>query len=461
MISKTIFRLIDGLTLCANKLCGVDTIHIEGEETDLLTYLFSSNTIWFVFIVSVLLATILLVVFTIFMIIRSIAKEKAEGTPAQIAIKAFKTLLMFFLVPVSVIVFMGLGNTFLQALFTATMQDSATPGSFLFCSLVGMDPATGMKEEFIELFKTGERDYYNIQHVYEFMNLSDFPFIMSYLVGGVVLFGVGSTMLIFVERVFSLVILYIAAPFSLASSMLDDGARFKLWRDQFLVKFITGYGMIVAINIDTLVCGLVMDSSMAFFPGDDMEARFLNLVMKLLVIAGGALTMQKSMALVGNLVSSGAGSNELRDNVSAGALASMAGGAAKFVGGKALFAAATLSGARVLGSVYGDAKSMASREMASSILRLNKSGKGDKGGDKESGSSGAKNNEKAEYGSDNKAKDAINNQEGFKTSWDSPNSNHNDNKKKDGGGMVNKAIEGGGNDKKEQKQQQPKEDKKE
>jgi hypothetical protein len=76
MISKTIFRLIDGLIFCANKLCGISAINFDGEESDFLNYLIFSDSVSFAFKVSVLLATILLVAFTVFMIIRTIAKDK-------------------------------------------------------------------------------------------------------------------------------------------------------------------------------------------------------------------------------------------------------------------------------------------------------------------------------------------------------------------------------------------------
>jgi hypothetical protein len=58
------------------------------------------------------------------MIIRSIAKDKAEGTPAQIAIKSFKTLLMFFLVPAIMIAFMTLGNAFVSYVSATTNLDN-------------------------------------------------------------------------------------------------------------------------------------------------------------------------------------------------------------------------------------------------------------------------------------------------------------------------------------------------
>jgi hypothetical protein len=371
------------------------------------------------------------------MILRSIAKDKAEGTPAQIAIKAFKTILMFFLVPAVMVAFMTIGNAFVTALYGATLQSSASPGAFLF-SAFAQDG--GMNPDYAVLFRTGELDYYNTAVVSNYMSLSDFPFLFSWIAGGVVLFGIGSAMLIFVDRVLSLVILYIAAPISISTSTLDDGARFKLWRDQFLSKFIMGYGMILAINIYAMVCGLVTKPGFAFFSGESLTAQFLDLIMKLLIIAGGALTMQKSMALVGNLVSQGAGSNELRDNAfSMGGLAKMATG----VAGKALGVASLPL--KPFGHIIGDAYGMQTRHLGMRMLRgLHLDGgysrKTDKDGNVDPGSkdSDSKNNEKAKYGSDsNSTKKAINGSD-FKRSFGGG-GNGNNNKSKSNN-TVNNAI---------------------
>ena len=422
-ISITLFRLIDGLISCANKLCGIETVNFNGEETDLLSYLLFSEEIGFAFRVAAVLATILLVIFTIFMIIRSIVKDKAEGTPAQIAVKSFKTLLMFFLVPAVVIAFMAIGNVFVDALYKATMQNASTPGAFLFSALA---EDGGMSSDIAEQFRNKELDYRDIDLVSQKMEIDNFPFIFSWLAGGIVLFGIGSSMLIFVDRVISLVILYIVSPISISTSVLDDGARFKLWRDQFLSKFIMGYGMILAINIYALICGLVMDPKFTFFP----DSSFLNLLMKLLIIGGGAFTMQKSMALVGNLVSQGGGSNELRDNFSAGSLARMAKG---IVG----------TPFTPLRRIVNDALAMKSRDIGANWL--NKVGLGlsggtsDKNGVKDpganngsGGSSESQNNEKPNYNSNSnsdKTKEAI--QGGFDLSWKGNNNSKGDKKESD------------------------------
>lgn len=399
-ISKMLFRLIDGLILCANKICGIEPISFNGEETDFLSYLLFSDQVGFAFKASAILAMILLVIFTVFAILRSIAKDKAEGTPAQLAVKALKTFLMFLFVPACMMAFMALGNAFIQALYKATTQNASTTGAFLFSEFARDG---GMPTEDAIKFLNGTLDYTNTDLVSTYMDISNFPFFFSWLAGGVVLFSIASAMFIFVDRVLSIVILYIVAPFSISTVMIDDGARFKLWRDQLLTKFIMGYGMIIALNIYALVCGLVMDPNFHFF----QDNAFLDFIMKLLMIGGGAFTLQKSMALIGNLVSQGGGSNELRDNAaSAGGLARMAGGAL-----------ATVTGAKLAKSIVGDAISAKSRDLGEKMLdKMGLSTMSTEDRKKRLAHDDTnKNNNKPNYNNDgNGIKDAFNG--GFKTS---------------------------------------------
>jgi len=130
-------------------------------------------------------------------------------------------------------------------------------------------------------------------------------------------------LLMFVDRAIAMVILFVFSPISLSTTVLDDGARFKLWRDQFIVKFLTGYGCIIAINIYALIIGAISNNNLVFF-----DNRVLNNFMKIVIIVGGGVSMTRVMALVGNLISAGAGSNELRDSaIAAGSFGRIMGGA--------------------------------------------------------------------------------------------------------------------------------------
>lgn len=312
-ITKTLFKLIDGLVSCANMLCGIEPITVDGQKTDFMTYILTSDPIMFAFKIAALLGIIVVVVFAVIAIVRTIAKEKSEGTPVQVVGKVVKNLLLFLFIPTIMIVCIWAGNIFMNAVYQATTQGTGGLGNFLFVSFA---QESNMEPAMVQKFLDGTYSYKNTSDVQAAMELSDFEFVFSWIAGGIILVAIGKSMILFVDRVISITILYIVSPFSVASATLDEGARFKLWREQLLIKFITGYGMIIAINIFALICNLVMNPGLVFFE----KGSFLDFLMKLLIIGGGALTMSKSMALIGNLVSSGAGSNELRDNAIAGGL---------------------------------------------------------------------------------------------------------------------------------------------
>ena len=102
-VSKTLFKIIDGLIQCANYLCGVEPVRVAGEKVDFLEYILTSNQIGFAFRVAALIGMIIVVVFSIIAILRTLSKEKAEGTPAQIAGKAAKSVLSFLFIPLIMI----------------------------------------------------------------------------------------------------------------------------------------------------------------------------------------------------------------------------------------------------------------------------------------------------------------------------------------------------------------------
>lgn len=447
-ISKTLFRLIDGLMSCANILCGIEPVSVGGESTDFLYYLFSSDQIWFAFRVAALLGTIILVIFTVFAILRAIIKDKPEGTPGQICLKAFKSFLMFLFVPTVMIAVMWMGNEFMKAMYAATTQGSTSLGNFLFISFAQGDPVHGLHETSVNYFLENPSAYTDTDIVWQHMDLSYFEFMFSWLAGAVILVSLASSMLLFVDRVISIVILYIVSPFSISTSVLDDGSHFKLWRDQVMVKFIMGYGAVLALNIYALICGLVSNSQLVFF-----ENSFLNFLMKLLLIGGGALTLKKSMALIGNLVQAGAGSNELRDNELA------VGGMRRALGaiGGGLATATGLSAAKgIIGSAI-DAKK---RDLGEKLLKKmgygisdnrSRDSQTDKDSDQEGGSD-SQNREKPDFNgaNGNQVKDAI---QGSNPMGQNGNSQNNQNQfsgGQNGNGMVNNAIMNGGSRPKEE-----------
>ena len=307
-ISKSIYQLIDGLLSCANMLCGIQPIQYQGAEMDFLTFLLRNKNITYGFVGAIVVGVILVFVFAVFAIIRTVSTEKDNNlTPAQIYIKVGKTLLTFLFVPVCMAVLIYLTNLLMQSLYISTSGGSTKGlGTFLAGAFGNSARKSGVSETF---YLSPAFDYTSTGNVKGYLDLSDYDYFFSWIGGIAILLCLASTLLMFVDRAFSLVILFIFSPISISTSVIDDGQRFKLWRDQFIVKFLTGYGCIIALNIYALVIAAITSSDLVFF-----NNTVLNNLMKIAIILGGAVSMQRMMALVGNLISQGAGSNELRDN---------------------------------------------------------------------------------------------------------------------------------------------------
>lgn len=309
-ISKSLYAIIDNLLGCANILCGIDPITYQGREMDFLSFLMANKNITYAFVGSVLVAVFLVFIFGIIAIIRSIGSEKVEKTPAQITVSIAKTLLTFLFIPVAMTITILLTNTLMRILYQTTTGGAQSLGSFLAGAFGQNALRPGQPADF---YTISGFDYMDFDLMDKYVDMEDYDYFFSYISSIVIMVSVGLALLMFVDRAISIVILFIFSPISLSTSVIDDGARFKLWRDQFLTKFLTGYGCIIAINIYALIIGAISNDGLKFF-----DNSILNNFMKIVIIVGGGISMQRMMALVGNLISAGAGSNELRDAALAG-----------------------------------------------------------------------------------------------------------------------------------------------
>lgn len=322
-ISKSMYTIIDNMLACANMLSGIEPITYAGTEMDFLSFLLRNKNITYAFIAAVLVSIVLVVIFSVFAIIRRIASEKIEKTPSQIFISVGKTLLIFIFIPVAMAVLIYFTNVLMQVLYQSTLGGSPDGLGRFLAGAFGQDARKGGVPT--DFYLDQSFNYHSTSNVKNYLDLSDYDFFFSWIASIVIIICLGYALLMFIDRAISLVILFIFAPISLSTTVLDDGARFKLWRDQFITKFLIGYGCIIAINIYALIVIAITDNNLVFF-----ENNLLNNMMKILIVVGGGVSMTKIMALVGNLISAGAGSNELRDTaIAAGGFRRALGGAAR------------------------------------------------------------------------------------------------------------------------------------
>ena len=333
-----ICNLIDFLKDIFYMMCGIDPVTINGEKTDLLSSLTTSDVIRKSFLMVFIVGVILLIVFTIVAIIRTSYIEKSNIF--QVMKKSGQSFILAILIPFIVLASILLTNVVMQSINTAMTPYGTTTHSTIggeFLSTIGYNSYIGSedKEIIFSKFVSGELDYTDVDLVKSYFNVSSMNFLIGILGGLVMLIMFVLSSLTFVQRIFDVILLYIISPISISTIPLDDGNRFKLWKDMMIGKILSAYGIILVMNLFFLIIPEVYQIN--FFSNG-----FQNGIVYILFLIGGSFAVNKANDIIARLCGSSQGGNELASMVynvrSAFALThavkhSVGGAMGKFIGG--------------------------------------------------------------------------------------------------------------------------------
>ena len=301
--------LIDFIKRIFFKLCGLDTVTIDGEQKDLVTSLVQSNTIHRVFLTIFLIGVILLTVFLIIALIRANYQSNEKKSRGTIFTKAGQSFLIMLLIPFLLVAGMTLVNTIMASINTS-MQVYITEGqTFIGGQMLITSGSTAYIGEASERaiietkFLTGALDYNNLDVVKQYYDVADINYVIGILGGLVMLVMFVISSVTFIQRIFDIILLYIISPVSISTIPLDEGNRFRVWKDMLISKILGAYGIILVMNLFFLIMPQV--SRMTFFDND-----FENGVVFVLFMIGGAFAITKANLVISQLCGSQAGGRE-------------------------------------------------------------------------------------------------------------------------------------------------------
>lgn len=301
--------LIDFIKNVFFKLCGLDTVKINGEDKDLVSSLIQSDTIKRVFLTIFLIGVILLVIFVIIALIRANYQGNEKKGRGTIMAKAGQSFLICLLVPFLLLAGMALVSTIMSSVNNAMqLHITSTPtrigGQMLITS--GHDAYIGMAEEretIERMFLTGELNYNNLSHVKGYYDITNIAYVIGILGGLVMLIMFALSGITFIQRIFDIILLYIISPVSISTIPLDEGNRFRVWKDMLIAKILGAYGIILVMNLFFLIMPQISD--MQFFESD-----FENSLVDFLFIIGGAFAVTKANLVISQLCGAQAGGRE-------------------------------------------------------------------------------------------------------------------------------------------------------
>ncbi len=311
-LQKSICYIIDFIREIFYTLSGIKPVTIDGKQTDLLSHFILSDTVKTTFFYIFLIAIILLVVFVLIAIIRSeYANGENKKSKAAILGKAFQSFAIFLMVPFILIAGIILTNTVMAAI-NASMNpfvlqaggDATIGGQILVTSgqyaYIGEE---SMRAEIERMFLTGELNYFDMSVVQQYYNLRSLDFLIGIFGSVVIMVMFVMSAVTFIQRIFDIVLLYIISPVSVSTIPVDDGNRFKIWRDMTISKVLGAYGIILSMNLFFIIIPQIQ--AITFF-----DNAFKNGIVKILFLIGGAFAVTKANLVIAQLTGNTAGNNE-------------------------------------------------------------------------------------------------------------------------------------------------------
>lgn len=299
--------LIDFIKTIFYKLCGIETVEIDGEQGDLLSNLLESDIIKRVFLTIFIIGFILLIMFTIIAIIKSNYQEKQNWK--TVLSKTGQAFFIMLLIPFTVLVGVMLTNTVMssinQAMNVYPSNGQGTIGG-QFLITIGHDAYKGLIDQSTAeaMFVSGELNYAKLSVVKQYYDITELNYVIGLLGSLVMLVMFVISAITFVQRIFDIVLLYIISPVSISTIPLDEGNRFKVWKDMLISKILSAYGIILVMNLFFLIIPQVYQ--IKFF-----DNSFQNGVVYILFLIGGSFAVTKASRVISQLTGAPATGGEM------------------------------------------------------------------------------------------------------------------------------------------------------
>lgn len=316
--------LVDFVENIFNVFAGISPVQVEGRQTYLLDAFFQMKEVTTAFTYITVMAVAISFIFTIYKTAKSISDMALEdkNPVSKVLADGMKAAVTFMLIPFLCIALLQISTLVTnQAVgaFDAAQGGGSSIGTIIFLS-AGMDadkattgrrnPVSGVMEGAQEgrnpsftddvrhPYLKGDKDYRDLGTVKRDFYASNFNFIEGYASCVLMLFILAGAAIIFIRRLFELLLLYIVSPFFVSTIPLDDGATFTKWREMFVAKFFSGFGVIFSMRYYLLLVPSIAGGNLCLYSMNLPNAVMINSVMKMFMILGGAWAVYKSQSLI-------------------------------------------------------------------------------------------------------------------------------------------------------------------
>lgn len=315
----------------------------QDTQTTLLQYFMNNDIVRNAVLSITFIALGLSIIFAIYSVMRSTLDFDFEGKrPVGKVLNAVaRTMIAFLLVPTICIVGVSLVSIVLKQTCSAISGGSDASLGRWVLAISSMDAGRGnppvefsngsqINEPWNSLLYDG-MDYITFGAK---IHVSHIDYLIGYASIIFMLIVMIACLFTFIKRIFDIIILYITSPYFVSTIVLDDGEKFRKWRETFIARILIGFGSVIGLRIFLMMVPVIMNDQVKIF--DSVAGNIAGgYLIRLVFVLGGMFAVYKSSTLLTGIISSSVAAEENMNNALLGGM--VAGGMMK--GGKALVGA--------------------------------------------------------------------------------------------------------------------------
>lgn len=303
-----LLKMIDGIMSIFSALSGVMKVTYKGQQVNILEFITGDSTVGIIFWCIFIFAVGLSCIFGIAALVKNMITNNRQVSTivGKLGLSVLGTMAMLAVVILGILI----SNSILM-LFAEIFQIGNTTklSNALFNACVG-DWLNGYTVAEIDVSALSVRDIFGDYNATVFgiwptswkNNGMVNPDTFLYLPAMIASIGLAIALVIaavnLAKRVYEIVFLYLAMPLSMSTLSVDDGARFKVWRETFITKIVLAYGAVFSVNIFILLLPLITPMCI------EGVNKFGNSIFLLFMILGGAMVIPAGQTLFARLFGS-------------------------------------------------------------------------------------------------------------------------------------------------------------
>lgn len=300
-----LLKVIDGIMEIFSAIAGVTDVNYQGQRVNIIEFIVGDSTVGTIFWCVFILAVGLTCIFTIVALVKNMIANNRNIT--TIIGKFFLALLGTLAMVVVVILGILISNAILVLVSEIFEIGNTTKlSNSIFNACVG-DWVNGYSINEINVSTLSVRKIFGDYNTAAFgiwptswknngmVNPDTFLYLPSMIASIGLMIAMVVAIINLAKRVYEIVLLYIVLPVSMSTIAVDDGARFKIWRETFITKIVLAYGTVFSVNIFILILPII---SKMKIPG---VSNFANSMFLIFMIIGGALVIPAGQTLFARL----------------------------------------------------------------------------------------------------------------------------------------------------------------